>query len=259
MKLRRLLFALALTLSSDLAAQVNALPPTRHILVYGEAQARAIPDRFKISLNFEAVDANADAARRRVEENVKDVLGKLKAAGVAEGEIVATSMEMGARERYDDKTEEDVFVGTEVKRTITARFERQSSLELFLAGLRTSKELNVSDVDTELSDEAELRRALREKAIASSREKAATIAKAYGAELGGLYSVSDVAPQFQYGIREGSWPATYEWGRFRETDGYTLDKVQVTGTRMKRVNVESFQTGYVTFTDKIYAVFLLAD
>lgn len=259
MKLRYLLFVLALALSSDLAAQVNALPPTRHILVYGEAQARAIPDRFKISVNFEAIDMNADAARRRVEENVQQVLGKLKAAGVADGEIVATSMEMGTRERYDDRKSEQVFVGTGVKRTVVARFDSQASLKTFLADLRTSKELNVSSVDTELADEAELRRALREKAIESSREKAETIAKAYGARLGGLYSVSDVAPQFQYGVREGSWPSTYEWGRFQETDGYTLDKVQVTGSRMKRANLESFQTGYVTFTDKIYAVFLLAD
>ena len=259
MNLRYLLLAVAMVVSPNLAAQVNALPPTRHILVYGDGQARAIPDRFKISLNFEAVDPSADAARRRVEENLKDVLGKLKAAGVAESEIVATSMEVGTRERYDDRKREQVFIGTGVKRTVTARFDSQSALGTFLATLQTSKELNVSSVETELADEAELRKALREKAIESSRAKAETIAKAYGAKLGGLYSVSDVAPQFQYGIREGSWPSTYQWARLREGDAYTLDSIRVTGARANRVDAESFQTGYVTFTDKIYAVFLLAD
>ena len=259
MNLRYLLLAVAMVVSPHLAAQVNALPPTRHILVYGDAQARAIPDRFKISLNFEAIDLNADVARRRVEGNVKEVLEKLKVAGVADGEIVATSMAMDTRERYDDKKEEDVFIGTGVKRSIAARFDSQVSLEKFLAGLRTSKELNVSSVDTELADEAELRKALREKAIESSRAKAEAIARAYGAKVGGLYSVSDVAPQFQYGVREGSWPSTYQWARLREGDGYTLDRIQVTGARANRVDAESFQTGYVTFTDKIYAVFLLAD
>lgn len=246
-------------MAADAFAQVNALPPTRHILVYGDAEARAIPDRFKISLKFEAVDMSADAARRRVEAGVKDVLGKLKAAGVAENEIVATSLEIGTRERYDDKKEEQIFIGTGVKRSITARFDNQPALETFLAGIKTSKELNISNVDTELADEAGLRKALREKAIESSREKAETIASAYGAKLGGLYSVSDVAPQFQYGIREGSWPSTYQWARLQQDDGYTLDRVEVTGSRLNRGVVESFQTGYVTFTDKIYAVFLLAD
>ena len=155
-----MLFLLSLV-AVDAAAQVNALPPTRHILVYGDAQARAIPDRFKISLKFEAIDMSADAARRRVETNVKDVLDRLKTAGVAENEIVATSLEIDTRERYDDKKEEDIFIGTGVKRTITARFDSQSALETFLAGIKTSKELNVSSVDTELANEAELRKALR--------------------------------------------------------------------------------------------------
>lgn len=259
MKSRTIALLLLLSVAGHASAQLNALPPTRHILVYGDAEARAIPDRFKISLKFEVIDPSADTARRRVEASVKEVLGKLKVAGVSENEIVATSLEIDTRERYDEKKEEEIFIGTGVKRSITARFDNQLALEAFLSGIKTSKELNITGVDTELADEAALRKALREKAVESSRDKANTIARAYGAKLGGLYSVSDVAPQFQYGIREGSWPSVYQWGRLRENDGYTLDKVEVTGTRMKRGDVESFQTGYVTFTDKIYAVFLLAD
>jgi len=251
---------LLLSLFADTAmAQVNALPPTRHILVYGDAQARAIPDRFKIGLEFEAVDLDADAARRRVEANVRDVLAKLKQAGVPDGEIVATSLQIGSKERYDDKRDEQVFVGTQVTRSLTARFSSQAALEEFLGQVKTSRELKISDVTTELADEPALRKALREKAIASSQEKAETIAKAYGARLGGLYSVSDVAPQFQYGIREGNWPAGYDWV---VKDGFgELDRVQVTGSRSAAspLAAPSFQTGYVTFQDKIYAVFLLAD
>ena len=241
--------------SAGALAQVNALPPTRHVLVYGDAEARAIPDRFKISVNFESVDLDADAARLRVERNMQDVLGKLKSTGIHENEIVATSLEIGTRERYDDKTEGEVFIGTEVKRSLTARFSSLASLKQFLASLETSKELKVSSVDTELADEAALRVELRQKSILSSRAKAETIATAYGARLGKLYSVSDVAPQFQYGIRAGNWPVTYEW----EVDSGTLDRVEVTGSRVRRSDIESFQTGFVTFQDKIYAVFLLAD
>lgn len=256
---RFLILLLMASLAGHAAAQVNALPATRHILVYGDAQARALPDRFKISMDFEAVDLDADAARRRVEANMRSVIEKLEAAGVPEQEIVATSLKIGARTRYDDKREEEVFVGTEVSRELTARFDSQQALEKFLAQIKTSKEVQVSSVRTELASEAELRKALRGKAIDSSREKARTIAEAYGARLGGLYSVSDVAPQFQYGIREGSWPSMYQWARLREADGYTLDKVQVTGARLSAPQAESFQTGYVTFDDKIYAVFLLED
>jgi len=245
--------------SINAAAQVNAIPAARHILVYGDAQARAIPDRFKITVNFEAVDLDADAARRRVESSLRDVLQQLDRQGVDPTDIVATSLRIDAKERYDEKKDEEIFLGTQVSRSLTARFQDKGALERFIGTIKTSRELTVSNVQTELSSEPELRRALREKAIESSREKAETIAKAYGARLGGLYSVSDVAPQFQYGIREGSWPSAYEW-RTRNLDGGgQLDRITVTGSRVQGFSNESFQTGYVTFDDKIYAVFLLAD
>lgn len=246
--------------STGAVAQVNALPPTRHVLVYGDAEARAIPDRFKITLQFEAVDAAADAARSRVETNMQDVLAKLKQSGVRENGIVATSLQIGSRERYDEKLREPVFLGTEVKRSLTATFQSLTVLQTFLAGLETSNELKVSSVDTALADEQGLRKALREKSVEASREKAETIARAYGATLGKLYSVSDVAPQFEYGIRAGSWSSGYVWaGQPRPGDAYTLDRIQVTGSRVSPSDIESFQTGFVTFQDRIYAVFLLAD
>lgn len=238
------------------AAQVNALPPTRHILVYGDAEARAIPDRFKVTLRFTALDMDAGAARERVESNIARSLERLRAAGVDGNEIVATSMSVEPKERYDDERDEEVFLGTEVRRSLTARFDSKRSLEAFIAGVRTSRELTISSVQTELSDEPALRAALRGKAIESSRRKAEEIAKAYGARLGGLYSVSDVAPQFQYGIREGSWPSVYRW----RGDSESLDRIEVTGSRVApAASPVALQTGYITFSDKIYAVFLLAD
>lgn len=252
-----LLLVSAALASSHVQAQVNALPPTRHILVYGDAQARAIPDRFKIAIQFEATDMNPDAARRAVEANVVDTLAKLKAANVPAAEIVATSLQIGTKHRYDQKLQDQVFVGTQVTRSLKARFSRRDDLERFLSTVETSQGLQISDVTTELSTEPELRKALREKTIESSREKAEAIARAYGSRLGAVYSVSDVAPQFEYGIREGEWPTRYEWaGNGR------LDRIEVTGSRLAapaQGGQASLQSGYVTFTDKIYTVFLLAD
>jgi uncharacterized protein len=256
MNMHYLLLAAALLVSSPLAAQVNAIPPTRHILVYGDAQARAIPDRFKISIQFEATNLSPDVARRAVEADVVNVLAKLKAANVPDDEIVATSLQIGTKQRYDQKLQDQVFVGTQVSRSLTARFSDKADLERFLANVQTSQGLRISDVATELSTEPRLREALRQKTIESSREKAEVIARAYGSRLGAVYSVSDVAPQFEYGIREGQWPARYEW---RGNDLYQL---RVTGQRNlapPSAPPVSLQSGYVDFNDKIYTVFLLAD
>lgn len=249
---------LALTcLSGAAQAQVNALPPTRHILVYGQAAARAVPDRFKIEIEFDAVDPDPGAARERVESRLRETVAQLEAAGAPADEIGATSLEIGPRQRYDSATQEHVHLGTGVKRTLTARFADKAGLERFLARVKTSKELSISEVKPQLSSEAELRRQLREKAIASSREKAETIARAYGARLGKIYSVSDVAPQFDYGVREGEWPALYAWEPIGA--GGKLDRIQVTASRISGGRLETLRAGYVDFDDKIYTVFLLAD
>ncbi|MGY3266033.1 SIMPL domain-containing protein [Lysobacter sp. HA35] len=259
--MRRMFATLALLFAATVAqAQVNALPPTRHILVYGDAQARAIPDRYRISVNLTALDMDAGAARKRVEDALTATVARLRKADVAEREIVATSLSINPEQRYDDKLRTSVFAGTRVRRSLNARFNDKSALENFLSGLQTSDELSVSDIRTELSDEPKLREALRMRAIEATREKASTIAKSYGARLGGVYSVSDVAPQFEYGIHEGNWPSLYEWN----STSQSLDRVEVTGSRIPSPaspapGATSLQTGYVTYTDRIYAVFLLAD
>lgn len=258
----RLLLALCFLIALPAAAQVNALPPTRHILVYGDAQARAIPDRFRITVNFSSLDTDAGAARQRVEAAMAGVIARLRRNDVPDREIVATSLSIGPEQRYDQAQRREVFAGTRVRRSLSARFARKEALEAFLSGLETSQELSVSDIRTELAGEAALREGLRAKAIESTRQKAMVIARAYGATPGALYSVSDVAPQFEYGIREGSWPAMFEWNGQTQS----LDRIVVTGSHIPApappappAAGAALQAGYVNYSDRIYAVFLLAD
>ena len=258
MKIETWLAAMLLLLAGTAHAQVNALPQARHILVYGDAQAQAIPDRFRIEVTFNVVDPKADAARRKVEGDLRDAIGKLKAAGVPAGDIVATSLEIEPQDEYDQTLRKQVFKGIAVTRKLSARFSDQARLKQFLATLETSQEVQVSGVRTELSTEPELRKQLRQKAIESTRDKAETIANAYGVRLVGLYGVSDTAPDFDYGITEGDWPRPYRW-RESEGGGRTLDRIEVTGSRIDPADIESFQAGYVNFEDKIYAVFLIAE
>ena len=258
MKIKAWLVVVLLSMAGAAQAQVNALPQARHILVYGQAQARAIPDRFKIELTFSVVDAKADVARKKVETYLQDAIGKLKVSSVPESEIVATSLEIEPRTEYDQDQRKQVFQGIGVTRKLSARFADQAMLKDFLSKLDTSEEVQVSGVTTELSSEPELRKQLRQKAIESTRDKAQVIAKAYGVRLAGLYSVSDTAPQFQYGITEGDWPSMYEWHQQGDAAA-SLDRIEVTGSRLSAPYAESFQTGYVNFDDKIYAVFLISE
>ena len=262
MKMRIAMAMLLMALGGTASAQMNALPQARHILVYGQAQARAIPDRFKLEVSFDVVDKKADVARGKVESMMQDTLDKLRAAGVPDGEVVATKLQIEPRQEYSSELKKQVYQGIAVERSLTATFSDQAKLKEFLSALETSEELQVSGVTTTLSTEAELKRQLRAKAIESTKEKAGVIAKSYGARLAGLYSVSDTAPQFEYGIQQGEWPVAYEWRS--DGDSMSLDTITVSGTRARGAPAsvpppESFQTGYVSFNDTIYAVFLIGD
>jgi uncharacterized protein YggE len=268
MTMKKFLFAAILGLGTNAAfAQVNALPPTPHILVFGHAEARAIPDRFTINMTVSVTDLSADVARRKVQAHVEQILAGLKQAGVPNDETTATSLKIAPDEEYDSKTEKQVYKGVQVSRDIGATFDELDKLQQFLGKVAAGKELQISGITTGLRDEAKLREQLRGKAIESTQEKAKSIAQAYAAKLGGLYSVSDVAPEVSYGVKAGSWPV-YDYDA---RNGRLLTRDFLSGTMGSGLSTSaqpamappppptSLQTGYVTFEENIYAVFLLGD
>jgi uncharacterized protein YggE len=265
--MKKFLFAALLGAASNMAfAQVNALPPTPHILVFGHAEARAIPDQFKISMTVRVTDPSADIAREKVQAHVEQIFTGLKQAGVPKDETTATTLSIQPRSEYDRKTEQSVYKGVQVSREIGATFDDLGKLQHFLASVSASEELQISGIVTGLRDEMKLRDQLRIKAIESTQQKAKSIAQAYAAKLNGLYSVSDVAPQVSYGISKGRWP-TFEY----DSNTDTLNRVVFAGNRavdteptqsvsaLTRADIESLKTGYVTFEENIYAVFLIGD
>ncbi len=251
---RMLLIAVLLT-ANVVWAQQNAIPSAPHILVYGSASAQAIPDQFRIKLIISVTDMDANAARKRAEQILQEVLSGLRDAGVIEQDIVATNLEISPKNTYDRDTEQDIFIGTNVGRIISATFDDMDSLSGFLESAEINRELQLEGVETALRNEFEMMLALRAEAIADSRHKAERLAQEYGVTLQGIYSVSDVAPNFDYGIAFGRWPSRLIW----DNDLQALQRVMVTGSRLDDSVRTSFSTGYITLTDKIYTVFLISD
>jgi uncharacterized protein YggE len=257
MKMHRMLLIAVLLTANVVWAQQNAIPSAPHILVYGEASAKAIPDAFSIVLHITVTDLDAAVARTRVEEIVQKVITSLRGVGVNDEEIVATSLALQPENNYNSFSGERVFKGTRVTRSINAIFSDTTGLEKFLEQTELNEELQLQGVQTGLSQESALMVDLRKRAIADCKQKAQDLAIEYGVSLQGIYSVSDVAPQFRYGISSGSWPAKkLLWDG---DNSVQLDRVETTNSRVAAAIQTSFSTGYISFTDKIYTVFLISD
>ena len=68
-----------------------------------------------------------------------------------------------------------------------------------------------------------------------------------------------MAPDFAYGIRAGQWPQQGE-------DGGDLDRISVTGSYAPAsapapapAEPESIEAGPITYTENVYAIFLISD
>ena len=232
--MKPLMIWLLLLLSPCVAlAQVNALPAAPHLLVKGHAQGRYVPDRFTIHLSVDVVNKAPAVARTKVEAHVKQILDALKRHGALDDRTQASSLTISPKTEERNNTE--VFVGTEVSRTVDATFDNSDKLRDLLGELTTSDELIITGVDVKRSDEVSLQNDLRKRAIADSQQSAQQIAKAYGLHIKGVYSVSEVAPSFSYGMNQ------------------ELSAVTVSANALPEV---ALSVGTIELEQDIYAVYL---
>jgi len=231
-------------------AQINSLPSAPHLLVKGHAEARYVPDRFTIEIVLDVTDPKPDRARAKVEAYMDSLLKALDHNGALASRTEASSLSIGPATHYDDSR--TIFDGTEVSRTLKATFSKLADLQAFLATLSTSEELQVKNLSVSRSDEQALRQRLRAEAVANSRETASRLAKAYGVKIGGVYSISEVAPAFAYGISAGAWNDAAERGGDNSTALYS---VSVSANAITRPELRA---GTIELSQNMYAVYLIA-
>lgn len=253
MKLSSILLwsSLLATVTPQAWAQANTLPSQPHLLVKGEARREVLPDRFTLHLSMSQVEMDPDTARSRVEEDVARVLALFKAHHAVAGSVRADNLKIAPATEYVNNRE--TFIGTRVGRQLRGSFARIVDVQAFLGALQTSESLQVNSLTPSYSKEATLRSQLKVEAAAQTRASAQSLAQAYGTHLRGLYSISDVAPSFAYGVQAGSWP--------RNDDPVAPEppsppaSIEVTASRTR----ESIEPGPITVTENVYAIFLISD
>ncbi|HCV97586.1 MAG TPA: hypothetical protein DGV23_12650 [Stenotrophomonas sp.] len=252
----------ALLLSTTLAAvapawgQANTIPSQPHLLVKGSATRTVMPDRFTVKVALESVDMQTDTARARVQANAERVLQLFAQHGAIEGTVRAANLSIAPSTRY--RNDEEVFNGTAARRDLKAEFPDAQALKAFLGDLKASREVQVSTAEPTYSGEGRLRGELKAEAAAQTRESAKGLAGAYGTKITGLYSISDVAPNFAYGVQAGTWGTPGRDGFGDGGESTTLDRVAVTGSRYRASSGGELLTAApITYTENVYAIFLI--
>lgn len=245
-------------------AQVNALPSLPHLLVKGEANRDLVPDRFTVSITLATTDMSPDAAREKVQRNLAAIIASLKDSRALAESIDATVFSVAPDFQYEENRR--VFKGTRATRQLRVTFPDADSTRAFLSGLAAGEDVMLNGIAPAYSGEASVRAELKAEAMRQTRETADLLARSYGTRIRGLYSVSDVAPSFAYGVQAGQWPRAN-----RRVDGLpaapaeppvvfddpsAVDTVIVTGSR---ISPESIEVGTINIAEHLYAIFLLAN
>ncbi|MFW3173809.1 DUF541 domain-containing protein [Xanthomonas phaseoli] len=250
--------AAALILPSVGAAQINTLPSQPHLLVKGQAFRTVDPDRFIIDLKVSKTDPQPDLARKFVEDRARVVLDGLQRNHVLKDSLYASALTIAPQSRYE--AGKSVFEGTRVERKIRGTFTSLKDVRAFLGGLDASESVQVLSMQTAYGDAAALRAELKREAATQSRESAQGLAAAYGVRLGGIYSISDVAPSFAYGVEAGTWsaPNAPRPGSVVSPPSPPAPPPPPAPSVGAQGIGKSLLTGTITYTENIYAVFLIA-
>lgn len=257
MKLLHALLWLSLlaTLAPQAGAQANTIPSQPHLLVKGEGKRSVMPDRFTVELLVKATDLQTDAARSRVQDNVEAVLGAFRRNHAVATTVKADNLSIQPAHRYTAPGQQE-YLGTRVSRRVQGSFSSSAELQGFLRDVEASDDLQISGMRPGYSKEGELRAELKAEAAQRTRASAQHLAGAYGARITGLYSISDVAPDFAYGVRAGRWPSSDDLVTPPAPPSPPAPaSVEVTGSR----SGESVQAGPITYTENVYAIFLISD
>lgn len=258
MILRCLLLFATLFCSPHLSAQVNALPSQPHLLVKGQAERTVMPDRFTLDFLVQSTMPSPGDARAQVERNVATVLALFKANRALSDSIHASTLSISPEHAFEEGKQ--VFKGTKVVRRVRATFTRLDDVRVVLSGVESGPDLQITGIRSGYAGASALRAELKREAAQQSRRSAEGLASAYGTRITGLYTISDVAPSFAYGVQAGMWPAE------GDDTGVTPPAppapvadigaaVEVTGTR---IAPETLQTGTITFNENVYAIFLIS-
>ena len=254
MKTKFMLLAVLLPAMLPAVAQVNSIPSQPHLLVKGQAEREVKPDRFTVTIALSRTDFSPEQARALVQGDAAKILKAFKDCRALPGSVEASTLSIQPQYQYEQNKQ--AFKGTQVSRSLAATFDDLADVRRFLAQTDTNEGVRVNGIATRYSGEAGVRAELKREAAAQSRTSAEGLAKAYGTHIVGLYTISDVAPNFAYGVQAGTWPGNPSAGYYPAPPA-PQPEVGASVDKDFRAVAEYLEAGSIKISENVYAIFLI--
>ena len=246
--MKRMTFGLVLLLVA-FGAQAQSISGSPFIAVHGKAKTEVVPDVFPLEITLK--DTSLDAARTQalVEGFATQVIELTQKMKIEDRDVTISNLSVAPEYRYDDKDDQQVFLGNTYERKIKLKFHTLESLKQMIEALPQAKQIQL-DTGTFVSSKADsLRRELLTQAVEDARSTAEIMAKAVGKRLGTVHNISNQGFNVRYIESSNS-----------SSGGGELYSVAVTGTRLgANAPPVVLSKGTIDLSQDIYIIYTLID
>lgn len=163
-------------------------PPARTVTTSGQGKVSTVADMAEVTMQTTATQKSATEAKQEVDKHINTFLDRLSKLGIDKDSIVASSLRLAPEYEYSNRTR--LFAGYSASRDITVTIQKLDNLNQLLEAATESGITLIQQIALKSSKEKTLQSEAFDNAIADSKEKASRLARAYGAELGAIYSIN---------------------------------------------------------------------
>ncbi|MGM0439360.1 MAG: SIMPL domain-containing protein [Patescibacteria group bacterium] len=187
------IFVIALTINEFAENKYTGLDDSRSIRVSGEETLYEAPDEAEIIFSVVTQGSDYEQATNRNSERMNEITEYLRDEGVSDSNL--RTMNFSVSPRYENIEEENrtrrEIIGYEVENNLRVKTEELEKIDSLISGAVDAGANKVSNLSFLVSNEEEIKKEARDKAIENAREEAEAIADSLGVDLGRILDYSE--------------------------------------------------------------------
>ncbi len=170
----------------------SSLPNNRHISVVGNAQLKAKPDIAVIHLAVESLKTKSADAKKDVDDRVNRFLDGLVKFKVDQQNVSASSISTQPNYSYSNNSKRELD-GYTAKRNLKVTLNDLSKLNAFMDFALGVQIDEIRNIELKASQAAQLKDEVNALAVKNAKQKGSSLANAFDAKLGKIYSINSTA------------------------------------------------------------------
>ncbi len=178
------------TANYSIAHDTNTSEIISKLHVSATGKAAQTPDQALVSAGVVTVAPTASAAMSENAKKMNAVFEALKAAGIAERDIMTSQMSLRPQYDYQNRRTPRI-TGYEVRNTVMAKTNNLEKTGAMLDALVKAGVNNINSVNFSIKDTKSAKEKARTDAIRLARQKAESMAKAAGVRLGRILEIKE--------------------------------------------------------------------